>query len=202
VNAEQAINELTARLAVAERRLARLDAKEAVLRTLNHYLYCLDVGYPDELVRRVFTTDAVLEVVNFPPGTMQDHVLTGHAEILPLYADHTRTAPAIQGGHHTSNVAVDVAADASSAELSAYFMTSGGTAGSLQGGQYQGEAVPDGDGWRFRRFRILSGWGWRVPRDSVRPITDSLPAERAWGGARPAGTDISPPATAADAAPA
>ena len=202
MNAEQAISELTARLDAAERRLARLDAKEAVIRTLNNYLYCLDVGYPDELVRLVFTTDAVLEVLNFPPGTMQDHMLTGPAEILPLYADHTRAAPAIQGGHHASNVAVDVAPDVSRAQLSAYFMTSGGTAGSLQGGQYQGEAVPDGDGWRFRRFRILSGWGWRVPRDSVRAITESLPAERAWGGARPAGTDVSPPPSAADAAPA
>ena len=87
MNAEQAISELTARLAAAERRLARLDAKGSVLRTLDQYLYCLDVGYPDEQVRLVFTTDAVLEVVNFPPpGAIQDHVLTGHAEILPLYA--------------------------------------------------------------------------------------------------------------------
>ena len=202
MNADQAITELTAQLDAAERRLARLDAKEDVLRTFHQYLYCLDVGYPEELVRLVFTTDAVLEVVNFPPGTMQDHVLTGHAGILPLYVDHTRTAPAIQGGHHASNIAVDVAADASSAQLSAYFMTSGGAAGSLQGGQYQGEAVPDGDAWRFRRFRILSGWGWRVPRDAVRAITDALPAERAWRGARPAGADVTRPSSDADAAPA
>ena len=47
--------------------------------------------------------------------------------------------------------------DAKESVLSAYFMTSGAAAGSLQGGQYQGEAVPDGDGWRFRRFRILTG---------------------------------------------
>lgn len=179
--------DLTARLAAAESRLARLEARDAVLAAFNRYLYHLDVGYPDELVPAVFTTDAVLEVVNFPPGTMDDHVLTGHTEILPLYADHTTTAPAIQGGHHASNIAVAVADDLTSAELSAYFMTSGGASGSVQGGQYQGEAVPEGDAWRFRRFRILSGWGWRVARDSVRPITDSLPATRAWRGARPAG---------------
>jgi hypothetical protein len=184
---DQRIDELAARLAAAEQRLARLEAKDAVVATFNHYLYCLDVGYPDELVPGVFTTDAVLEVLNFPPGTMQDLVLTGHGEILPLYTDHTRTAPAIQGGHHASNIAVDVAPDASSAQLSAYFMTSVGTYASLQGGQYQGEAVPDGDRWRFRRFRIISGWGWRVGRDGVRPITETVAAERAWRGARPAG---------------
>lgn len=184
------MSDIETRLAVAEARLARLEAKEAVLGAFNAYLYHLDVGYPDELVRDVFTDDAVLEVVNFPPGTMQDLLLTGHAEISPLYVDHTRTAPAIQGGHHASNIAVDVAPDARSAHLSAYFMTSGGEGGYVQGGQYQGEAVPDDDGrWRFRRFRILSGWGWKVPPDIAVKTTESIPAERAWRGARPAGCD-------------
>jgi hypothetical protein len=167
-------------------RLARLEAKEAVLAAFNRYLYSLDVGYPAELVGDVFTTDAVLEVINFPPGTMEDLTLRGHAEIQPLYDDHTREAPSIQGGHHATNIAVDVAPDASSAQLSAYFLTSTGTAGYVQGGQYQGEAVPDGDQWRFRRFRILSGWGWRVAHDALQPVTASLPADRAWRGGRPA----------------
>lgn len=46
--------------------------------------------------------------------------------------------------------------------------------------------MPDGDRWRFRTYRILSGWGWRVAKDAIRPVTDSIPAERAWRGARPA----------------
>ncbi len=169
-------------------RVARLEAKEAVLAAFNRYLYTLDVGYPAELVDGVFTEDAVLEVVNFPPGTMQDLTLTGHAEIRPLYEDHTKSAPAIQGGHHATNISVAVADDAGSAELTAYFLTAVGTTGFVQGGQYQGEAVPDGDGdrWRFRRYRILSGWGWRVGADALRPISDPLPADRAKGGARPA----------------
>ena len=169
-------------------RLARLEAKEAVLAAFNRYLYALDVGYPAELVDGVFTEDAVLEVVNFPPGTMQDLTLTGHAEIRPLYEDHTKSAPAIQGGHHATNISIAVADDAASAELTAYFLTAVGTTGFVQGGQYQGEAVPDGDGdrWRFRRYRILSGWGWRVGADALRPISDPLPADRAKGGARPA----------------
>jgi hypothetical protein len=80
-----------------------------------------------------------------------------------------------------------VADDAQSARLSAYFMTSTDAGGTLQGGQYQGEAVPQADGvWRFRRYRILSGWGWRVDREAISRITETLPAERAWQGARPA----------------
>ncbi len=177
---------LERRLAVVESRLARLEAKEAVLSTFNEYLYYLDVGYPDELVSAVFTADATLEVINFPPGTMADLTFTGHDAIRPLYTDHTVAAPAIQGGHHATNIAIDVAPDCSSAQLSAYFMTSTAAVGYLQGGQYQGEAVPDGDRWRFRTYRILSGWGWRVAKDAIRPVTDSIPAERAWRGARPA----------------
>ena len=174
------------RLLATEKRLARLEAKEAVLSTFNHYVYLMDVGYPDELVEAVFTKDAVLEVINFPPGTMNDLLMTGHAEIKPLYDEHTKVAPAIQGGHHTSNIGVDVAPDCSVAQFSAYFMTSTASGGTLQGGQYQGEAVPDGDGWRFRRLRILSGWGWRVGGDALQAITATLPAERAERGGRPA----------------
>ncbi len=68
----------------------------------------------------------------------------------------------MQGGHHASNIAVERRSRLASAQLSAYFMTSVNDAGWLQGGQYQGEAVPDGDKWRFRHYRIISGWGWRV----------------------------------------
>ena len=100
------LDAVTARLAAAEARLARLEAKEAMLAAFNDYLYLLDVGYPDELVERVFTADAVLEVVNFPPGTMEDLPFTGHAEIKPaLRRPHRGTAPGqIHGGHHATNV--------------------------------------------------------------------------------------------------
>ena len=68
---------LAARLATVEARLARLEAKEAVLSTFNEYLYYLYVGYPAELVAEVFTADATLEVINFPPGSMQDLTFNG-----------------------------------------------------------------------------------------------------------------------------
>jgi hypothetical protein len=96
------------------------------------------------------------------------------------------------GGHHAANVAVDVAPDLASAHLSAYFMTSTEACGSVQGGQYQALAVPHGEAWRFQHMRIVSGWGWRVPKDVVAPITASIPAERTWRGARPAGLEPPP----------
>ena len=79
---------------------------------------------------------------------------------------------------HDATSRSQVADDASSAELSAYFMTSSEAGGYVQGGQYQGEAVPDGDVWRFRRYRILSGWGWGVDR-SVVTVAHRRPAGRA-----------------------
>jgi hypothetical protein len=135
-------SDLVQRLAVVEARLARLEAKEAVLSTFNQYLYSLDVGYPHELVPAVFTADATLEVINFPPGTMADLTFVGHDAIKPLYVDHTVSAPAIQGGHHATNIAVDVSPDCSRAQLSAYFMTSTAAVGSVQGGQYQARPSP------------------------------------------------------------
>lgn len=182
------LDALTARLAATEARLARLEAKESVLATFNNYLYLMDVGYIGELVERVFTADTVLEVINFPPGTMKDLVFHGYSELKPFYAaqEGKGPGPRIRGGHHTSNVSVRVAEDAMSAELSAYFMTSSEAGGYVQGGQYQGEAVPDGDVWRFSRYRILSGWGWGVDRSVVASRTEVLSAEKAWRGGRPA----------------
>ena len=87
------MEQVTARLAAAEARLAKLEAKEATLAAFNNYLYLMDVGYIGELVDRVFTADCVLEVVNFPPGTMKDLVFHGHAELEPFYAAQEGKGP-------------------------------------------------------------------------------------------------------------
>jgi len=184
LNLEQRIIDLESRIRV-------LEAENAVRNLLFEYLYYMDVGYADELLTQVFTADAVLDVINFPPGTMQDLHFDGRDQIAPLYVDHTRWEPSIRGGHHAANVSVSVAPDCSVAHVSACFMTSGAGRASLQGGMYQGEAVFDTASagrakWRFRKFQILSGWGWMPDKDTSTKITDPVPAERAWWGARPA----------------
>ena len=46
-------------------RVARLEAKEAVLSALNRYLYSLDTGFGDDIID-CYTEDSVLDVPNFP----------------------------------------------------------------------------------------------------------------------------------------
>jgi len=180
------LDELRSLVADLQRRLAVLEIREACQSTFHQYLYLMDVGYADELVREVFTTDAVLDVVNFPPGSGEDLHLVGHEGISPLYVDHTRWEPSVRGGHHTSNVSISVDDDLAHAELSAYMMTSGAGRASLQGGQYQGRFRRDGDGkWRLERFRIISGWGWTVASESSGRITEPVDATKAERGARP-----------------
>ena len=146
------------------RRVARLEAKEAVLGTFNAYTYLMDVGHP-ELVDEVFAPDAVLELVNFPPGTQTDSTLTGE-EIRRLYDDHAPDAAWIKGGHHTTNVGVRVSDDLTSADLSAYFLTS--TPKGVQGGQYRVRFAPAGDGrWLVEHMQIASGWGWTAETTST-----------------------------------
>ena len=161
------------------RRVARLEAKEAVLGTFNSYTYLMDVGHPD-LVEQVFAPDAELHLVNFPPGTQTDSTLTGD-EIRRLYEDHAPEAQWIQGGHHTTNVGVQVADDLASAELSAYFLTS--TPRGVQGGMYRVRLVPsDGGRWLIREMQIASGWGWKADTTAT---TDHVEAGRVWDEGRP-----------------
>ena len=62
---------MTDELAELRARVARLEAERAAISTFNEYLYNMDIGYTDAILD-VFTEDALLEVINFPPGTMQD----------------------------------------------------------------------------------------------------------------------------------
>ena len=137
------------------RRLDRLEAREACVSTFNEYLHYLDADYVDDLLQ-VFAPDAELNVIDFPPGTNEDLHFKGRAEIRPLYAAHDSGI----GRHHSANVTVNPAPDAQSAELSAYFITSGPF--QFGGGLYQIELKPGADRWLFHRMNIVSTWGWRV----------------------------------------
>ena len=141
-------------------RIARLEAKEAVLSTLNRYLYSLDTGFGDDIID-CYTEDAVLDVPNFPDAGGKDLHFEGRSEIAPLYAPYGEREPGIGGGHHTANVAVNVAPDLTRAEVSAYFMTS--AANGVQGGRYEGVMRNEPDGtWRWETLSITSAWGWRA----------------------------------------
>ena len=159
------------------RRLDRLEAREACVSTFNEYLHYLDADYVDDLIQ-VFAPDAELTVIDFPPGSGENLHFRGRAEIRPLYAAHDSGI----GRHHSANVTVNPAADAQSAELSAYFITSGPF--NFGGGLYQIEMQPGADRWHFQRMSIISTWGWTVPTDA-KPYLAKLLGDGAARGGRP-----------------
>ena len=175
---------LRAEVAELRRAVARLEAKEAAVAAFNGYLYSMDLDRAEEVVA-CFAPDAVLNVLNFPPGTQKDLHLHGHDEIRPLYTRHAGDSiPSVKGGHHSANRAVEVAPDAASAQVSAYFMTSTEANGRVQGGMYQLRVEHRAEGWRIAEMNIISGWGWRVAEPQA--ITTPVPAARAWREGRPA----------------
>ena len=129
--------------------------------------------------------DAVLEVINFPPGTMQDLRSTGHAEIRPLYETTPSPRPPSKAATTPPTSPSTWRRPRERAELSAYFLTAGGRRRLAAGRSVpgRGRARRRRRRWRFRRYRIISGWGWRVSPDALPPITEPVPAERAWRGA-------------------
>lgn len=141
-------------------RVARLEAKEAVLSAFNRYLYCMDTGFGDDIVD-CYTDDALLDVPNFPGAGGQDLHFEGRAEIESLYAPYGKAPKGIRGGHHSANIAINVAHDLRAADVSAYFMTS--TPNGVQGGRYEGtmRRCPDGQ-WRWHTLAITSAWGWKA----------------------------------------
>lgn len=164
--------------------VARVTAKDAVQALFHRYLYALDLDRADEVVA-CFAPEATLNVLNFPPGSGQDLHLLGHEKIRPLYSRHAGAEePSIKGGHHSANVSVAASDDAASGELSAYFMTSVGTLGWIQGGMYQLRArIIDGR-WLVTEMNIISGWGWATAEP--RALTQPVAAIRAWREGRPA----------------
>lgn len=82
--------------------IARLEAEREVQNVFTQYFYHLDVGYPDRLVG-LFAPDGVLDVVNFPPGTMKDLHFEGPAAIATLYKPYGERGQFIRG-HRTKLV--------------------------------------------------------------------------------------------------
>ncbi len=153
-----------------EARIARLEATEAVRRAFNRYLWFLDGGRVDDLLE-VFTDDAVMEAMNYPPGTGGTLAFRGRSEIEQIY----RPLRAGAFRHNSANTSIEIAPDARSARLTAYFLTAAPNA--IQGGVYEGELVavtedPAGE-WRIARWRVSSQWGWNVsgdPKPYVNPL--------------------------------
>ena len=160
------------RIAALEAEVARLRAKEDILATFNQYLYSLDTGFAD-LILDAYATDAVLDVINFPPDGVDMH-FEGREAMAPLYAPYGERTPMIAGGHNATNVAVVVNDGASSAQVSAYFTTT--RQAGIQGGRYEGTMQPSADGrWRWTDLAIISAWGWST--DAER-ISESVPITR------------------------
>jgi len=136
-------------------RVERLEIIEAVRSTHHEYTHYLDGGFVEELIG-VFTEDAEMIAANYPPGSGQDVVMRGHAEIRTIYEALTYGS----FRHHATNATVSVAPDRQSAELSSYFITAG-TFG-LGGGLYQGTFVPVSGLWRIKTWRVASTWGFRI----------------------------------------
>ncbi len=156
-------------------RIERLEAREACISTLNEYLYYLDGERTEELLR-LFTPDALLEVMNYPPGTGEDVVCRGREEIRPVFVGHH----GIMTRHHASNITVQVQADGRTAELSAYFLTA--IQYGLSGGLYEATLTHADGKWLFTRLRICSNWGWIIPQEVPPFLADPLDARTLRGG--------------------
>jgi hypothetical protein len=138
------------------RRLERIEAIEACRSRFNAYLYYLDGGHLEELLG-LFAGDALLELMDFPPGTGGALRYRGAEEIRGLYAAFVGEG----ARHHSANVSVVASASLDRVELTAYFHTA--LEYGLTGGIYELQLRARDDVWEIARMRISSTWGWAVP---------------------------------------
>jgi hypothetical protein len=143
-------------LADLRRRLERIEAIEACRSHFNAYLYYLDGGHLEDLVA-LFADGALLELMNFPPGTGGTLRYTGAEEIRGLYAAFVGEG----ARHHSANVSAIASASLDRVELTAYFHTA--LEYGLTGGVYELQLRAGDGGWQISRMRISSTWGWAVP---------------------------------------
>ncbi|MFM7094335.1 MAG: nuclear transport factor 2 family protein, partial [Actinomycetota bacterium] len=98
-----------------ERRIARLEAIEAVRYAFHRYFHAIDNNNIDLLINEVFTKDAVLVISNYPPGSGQNLLLDTEEKIRAVYgpikADGHR--------HNAANTSVWVNDDVTEAKVTA-----------------------------------------------------------------------------------
>jgi hypothetical protein len=150
-------------------RVTRIEAKEACLSTFNEYLHYLDGELVEDLVG-LFTGDAHLEIMNYPPGTGENLDCRGREEIRPIYEDHR----GIMTRHHSANVTVNVRPDGETADMSAYFLTA--VHYGVTGGLYEATLELTDGKWLFTWLRISSNWGWMVLQEYPPFLAESLSA--------------------------
>ena len=175
------MSDLEQRIVELEAEVARLRAREAITATFNQYLYALDTRFGDRILD-TYAEDAVLDVLNFPPDGVDMHY-EGREAMRVLYAPYGDMESLIAGGHNAANVAIDVAANAQTASLTAYFTTTSNRG--VQGGRYEGTLREDADGkWRFVTLAIISAWGCHPAE--AKAVSDPVPIERSVFGGREA----------------
>lgn len=157
------------------RRIARLEAESGVRRTFHKYLHGVDMGSADA-VMSLFTPDAIVDAMNYPPGSGDDRHLVGHEAIRTLYEPVRAKA----SRHHAANISIAVSDDAQTADVSSYFLTA--VEWGMKGGLYEGTMVLDAGEWWITYWRISSQWEWRLTDQGPVPLGLTLDAGALRGG--------------------
>lgn len=140
-----------------ERRIARLEAIEAVRHAFNRYFHAIDNNKIDVLINEVYAPNVVVEVGNYPPGSGNNLLLDTEEKIRGIY----QPIPADGHRHNPTNTSVVVNDDLTEAYVTSYFVTT--IAWGNQGGIYEATFIPMGDGtWRASKWLVASQWGWRL----------------------------------------
>jgi hypothetical protein len=153
--------------ALLARRLARVEAVQAIHDLIAGFARGADAHCDPVLLRPLFTDDAVFDIGRFGRLEGGDHIV---AEM------HRNNARGFQWTlHYLTSPAIEVADDLRSATVFFYLWETAthpkpgaGDVACWIGGWYDAQAVPHGDGtWRFRRLqltiRLMSPYaeGWK-----------------------------------------
>lgn len=167
-----------------ERRIARLEAIEAVRYAFARYFHAIDNNKIDVLINEVFAPDCKVEIANYPPGSGKNLLLQGPDQITATYGP----IPADGHRHNPSNTSIVINDDITEAYVTSYFVTT--IAWGNQGGIYEATFVPVGDGtWRAKHWLVSSQWGWRladIPMQLPAPYLYDPPSTGShYGGMQP-----------------